>query len=1099
MNKINQKEESQQVFNSVKSVRNYLSGENFNTLYDQEPQRKFCIGIMSPLIDDELGISEEKKKQILKRRPNSIGFETRILESNKPINLKISLCFSIYYRCIPSYEEQLKNINIGDDKSNISEIKEKCQIRLKYLKMPISVELNDLQIKFPKSREIQEIDCKNASNAINLKLEQVAKQIESKKDCWFNVSKEPTIAIAKLDSSDGYNESLPKKAKLKPNWISKITCSISPIRDNLWRFNLLFTNITDTERSEHPAAFFNCKLSCSLVNSSFSSFPFSASKLDYRYSTESWGRGINSVLKVSKDKKTASTVTLPIYEQPRIESRDNLQDACNFNQLGEKDTLGALIEVKEWLYSYYDKWDKDNKLYLKDTTYNIRVEDQKKYKIEIERYCLGLDSLENDKKLLNSFKLMNKSFAKTENESWRLFQLVFIVSQLPSLLARENKSKTLLESLNTVDVLWFPTGGGKTEAYFGVIITALFYDRFRGKKRGVTAWLKYPLRMLSIQQLQRLVNIITKADEIRKESSLDVLHNCDPFLVGYYVGQRNTPNYLTWFGMPKDNPIKVLKSITDNAKNVNEIPFLVLQNCPFCNSNNIEVKVDIKNIRIRHLCKDCKKEAPIRITDSELYRYAPAVIIGTIDRLARSGQTSLFSHIFGQFDKKCPKHGYLSFNKCIETTCDVDVKDYIDIEPIYDPCPSLIIQDELHLLKESLGTYDSHYETFIDLLSERIGNKLPPKRLAATATIEGYENHIWELYGRNSIRFPVKGIEEYDSAYIQQSKNTPGRIFVGVMPTGSSIEEIIINILENLKTISYLNFKNKKNDLIISNYDLSLTYVNEKNTAGNLQSKWEDLDDIKVVTGDKGLGEIRELISRIESDSSKDFDKRLKVLIATSVISHGVDLSRLNNMVFTGMPNHTSDYIQASSRVGRMHLGLVFTIFKPENNRERNIYQRFYEYHDRLYQLVQPVPINRFSKSSIERTLPGIMSSIILNIISHEIGKSLDKGGDFVKVYEEGIITDEEIVNLLIKSYAFNRFNMNSLDDSFFNNLINKLAKDQRRMILTNLEEYSTYKRMVPQPVSSLREVSEQIEFCPNYRSTDLLGKILRGRGLYGA
>src|SRR5690606_2712141 len=138
-------------------------------------------------------------------------------------------------------------------------------------------------------------------------------------------------------------------------------------------------------------------------------------------------------------------------------------------------------------------------------------------------------------------------------------------------------------------------------------------------------------------------------------------------------------------------------------------------------------------------------------------------------------------------------------------------------------------------------------------------------------------------------------------------------------------------------------------------------------------------------------------------DTERDFKDRLKVLIATSIISHGVDLERLNLMAFAGFPSSAADYIQASSRVGRTHLGIVFTVFRPESNRERNIYQRFYEYHERLYQLVQPVPINRMSQPAISRTLTGIMSASILNIIgpsySKEHHKSLDKAENFVKAF----------------------------------------------------------------------------------------------------
>jgi hypothetical protein len=378
---------------------------------------------------------------------------------------------------------------------------------------------------------------------------------------------------------------------------------------------------------------------------------------------------------------------------------------------------------------------------------------------------------------------------------------------------------------------------------------------------------------------------------------------------------------------------------------------------------------------------------------------------------------------------------------------------------------------------------------------------LPPKRLAATATIEGYKNHINELYQRESIRFPVKGMKEFDSAYVSESVNDPmGRIYIGIMPTGAGVEDLITTILETIKTHCDTNNEKeagKGDSSLTNNYDLSLAYVNQKNTAGDIGTNWAEPHEIQVLTGDKGLSEVRNTIARIESDIEHAFEDRLKVLIATSIISHGVDLERLNLMTFAGFPGSAADYIQASSRVGRSHLGIVFTVFRPESNRERNIYQRFYEYHERLYQLVQPVPINRMSQPAITRTLSGIMSASILNIIGPSYSqlhhKSLDKAENFVKAFNDGDITDQELIEIVKTSLGFEKSGLSGPSLDMVNELVTGLVKEQRAQIFRN-EEYSTHRRMRPNPVSSLREAGIQLSIGMRPGAARKVSQLLGGR-----
>ncbi len=1096
-NKISQtpfEEEYKRVVAAKEVVSRYLSGESELHCFDQEPSRRYCIGIITPLTEDETSLTGEKQKWILKRRPNSIGFEARIIPEGSKFKLKINVKFSLYYRSTPTFSEQKDSVNLREGR-DISSDDTKVRLRQKFTRVDVALDDIDFSVQLPKDRYFLELDCQEITDQINQKLNSLADEVITKSDCWIAEQKEPTIPLSALQTEESYSASLPAGERERPSWQAKVSIRLWPSGNNHWRIGVLLSNETDSSKSQHQSSFFNTKVSCKIESAQFISVPFKAAVLDYRYNTQSWGKGINCVLSVQDS--TAVTETIPIFHQTRTISRANMDTSCNFGKLGSKEYAQTLETVDKWLHEYADQWEEENRSHTSDINYDSRKKSLDDFKQEIKRFEFGIKSLKEDERLSLAFRLMNEVFSKGEHKNWRLFQLVFIVSQMPSLLAREKPDPEYLEELKKVDVLWFPTGGGKTEAYFGVIVTAMFYDRLRGKKRGVTAWLRYPLRMLSIQQLQRLVDIVVQAEIIRLSSNNDELVKSDPFAVGYYVGSSNTPNELTFPpSFRSQDPIMKYKEEVERTSNINDLKLLVLQRCPHCKSTNLGIDIDVKQIRIRHICKSCNKIAPIYISDSEIYRYAPSIIVGTVDRLAMAGRSGLFSHLFGSYTHVCPEHGYLSFGQCVEAACKVSKKQYEELPPAYDPSPALLLQDELHLLKESLGTYDSHYESFMDLLSSKTGNGLVPKRLAATATIEGYKEHIWELYGRDAVRFPVKGKGEFDSAYVEPSQDEKySRLYVGIMPTGTNTEETVSTILKTLKMYSAESAKNQQwSDSITNNYDLGLAYVNEKNTAGNIRARWDEVSDIhhdiQVLTGDKGLGEVRSVISRVESDQDKDYESRLRALVATSIISHGVDLSRLNYMAFCGMPNHASDYIQASSRVGRSHFGIVFTVFRPDNNRERNIYQRFYEYHERLYQLVQPVPINRFSESSIKRTLTGILGACILNIVAYEKSRRLESARDFVEALESGLISDDELIDLVKSSYLIDSMNLPGTVVDFFNRLVSRLVKDQRRVIKEGTG-YRTIMRMRPTPVSSLREVSEQVEFSVATWSYDMLVKII--------
>ena len=296
-----------------------------------------------------------------------------------------------------------------------------------------------------------------------------------------------------------------------------------------------------------------------------------------------------------------------------------------------------------------------------------------------------------------AFRYMNMAFKKSAKgyDSWRLFQIVFVVSLILDVVAHEpdlmleeemkDKAKT-----DDIDILYFPTGGGKTEAFLGILVFNLFFDRLRSKEFGVTALLKYPLRLLSVQQVQRVSNILATAEIIRQDEKM----GGDRFSLGYFVGEGNTPNKID-----KDLR-KKLKEMT--MEEIDE-RYRLLDVCPFCGKNTIHVIYDEKSNSLKHICQqqgcDSNGEIPLYMVDDDIYRYIPSVIISTVDKMTAIGLNMRFHNLLCGADYKCPKHGFTARKKCHVDGCTCSQTDYERVK-MKDPAPTLMIQDELHLIKE---------------------------------------------------------------------------------------------------------------------------------------------------------------------------------------------------------------------------------------------------------------------------------------------------------------------------------------------------------------------------------------------------------------
>lgn len=1063
-----------------RSVEDRLTGLDEPEVLDGEPGRRFSVGILNAN-----GSSDRAQGSTL-RRPESVGFYVR-LDRNSPCEeFRCQISFSLYYRIRPTLEEQARRMT-----SQLPENEEIAPIP-KYRRIDKVVTGSILVPQHFDHRT--GIDCESMNHLIELTLREVRDQISSDEEAWPR----PGFKLfgSNLHSPESYVSAfLGADTRKIPTWRIALRGEVVDFPSHK-RLLVLLTNLSDPSEFRvawHCPEVFNARVTLQGQPGCFAPEPFTPVRNDYRYDTPTWGKGVNTVLVVNNETGEAWTEHLPVYRQPRTRTRSGFDPVTDTQTLAIDDQLQLLSSIQSWLEEYGAQWDaKISESNKPPEVLQTMSYDRQAYESEIDRFRRGIQVLRDDAALRRAFLLMNRTFRASGISNWRLFQICFVVSMIPSLYAREHPEiEWAKEVHDTVDVLWFPTGGGKTEAFLALVITALFYDRLRGKSAGVTAWLRYPLRMLSVQQLQRIIDIAVQAEQVRCQEP-DLSSFGDPFSVGYYVGEQNAPNELTFAGRGSDLIDRLYKESSQDEGGL--IRYRVLSYCPLCGSDSIRVEVDREAIHINHICTNCKFSPRLFISDSEIYRYLPSILVGTVDRLARAGQTDRFSMLFSGPTGKCPKHGYASFGSCIESKrCEEKLE---PVGEVKDPCPALLIQDEIHLLRESLGTYDSHYEGLIDVLSRRFGTGMPPKRMAATATIEGVEQHTYHLYVRDGRCFPVKGIGLNDSAYVETDpEGRPSRLYVGVLPSGRDADDVSRTVAERVCQMATQRYNDKIDDL---NYDFLLVYVNEKNTASDIRADWRDDFIVQVLTGDKSLDEVRQVISRVESDGTKPHPERLQAVIATSVVSHGVDLERLNQMVIVGMPRSIAEYIQASSRAGRAHVGVIFTVFRWQNRRNVSMYEHFFETHDRLYQLVQPVPVNRVSAPSIERTTTGLLASVVYNLFGPKLYESkrrrLNSARAVIKALSEKDLIESEIVNVVSEAY-FSGFDMMEQYSHQLQDTVQRIISNQLRLLSTK-PDWSFHSRLDPRPVSSLREVGEQIPFgldARDMRTARLLQSSRRG------
>jgi len=784
-------------------------------------------------------------------------------------------------------------------------------------------------------------------------------------------------------------------------------------------------DIVHRYRDQHNI-FADCEVAGTLVHGELAPVELLPVPRDYQFDLNVWAVGHGASVVVSGDRRSVRTAALARFEQPRRTTSQQLM--ARFEDLAA-DPFRTLEAIRLAMEAYGKEWQcrilDQNTRGLQPEALDQCAHDLAAFRDEEARFASGIAALAQDKRLLQAFVGMNRVFARTtvgRYESWHLFQIVFIVTQLPALAIRENLTggdwppgtrRDWSDALEWADVLWFPTGGGKTEAYLGLISCAALYDRLRGKHFGVTAWLRFPLRMLSVQQLQRAAKVLWETELERRQLLGDGCSNSDPISLGYYVGKSSTPNRLRG----DESGEWSFQRLEADAQLRDKL--LLVSDCPACRRvGTVRIRPDRAKERIRHVCESCRTELPIYVSDDEVYRFLPTVIVGTIDKMATIAFQTKFSMLWGGADWRCqqdPEHGYGLGDWCV-SSCQLNPRSGSPGRKRtalqhHDPAPSLHIQDELHLLQQELGAFAGHYETLVRSCERAVGGR-PPKTVAATATIEGFEHQIRQIYGvPNARRFPTRGYDLLETFYTTADRDQDdvaqaiktARLYVAFRPPHLHaadaaslcvrlLHEELIRLYDNpYEAAAWLPTARTEEEVrqLLHFYSTTLTYVGSKARGIRIRQALEressrlrpgNIRDLctEFLSGDSSLATIADTIRRIETPPGWTDDGYLDATVATNVISHGVDVERFNLMVMDSIPEETADYIQASSRTGRRHVGLVLATLASYSLRASSIYHRFSEYHRHLDRLVSPVSVNRFAKYAANRTLPGVFLGILL-------------------------------------------------------------------------------------------------------------------------
>ncbi|MGW3229172.1 helicase-related protein [Kitasatospora sp. NPDC001095] len=542
---------------------------------------------------------------------------------------------------------------------------------------------------------------------------------------------------------------------------------------------------------------------------------------------------------------------------------------------------------------------------------------------------------------------------------WRPFQLAFF------LLALEGTADASHPDREVVDLIWFPTGGGKTEAYLLLASFVMLLRRGAPDGGGTAVLSRYTLSLLTTQQFQRAATTLCALEVLRRADP--GTHGSEPFSIGLWVGESTSPN-----------SYQAARELFDDVRAAaRPEDVFILDRCPWCGTRILPAhkSPDIGDYGVRatadsfaFFCprEECAfhDELPVAVVDQQLYDHPPTFVLGTVDKFARLAWEPRAGRLFGAGTEKLP--------------------------------PSLVIQDELHLLTGPLGTTVGLYEAAVLGLCTT-GDGTGPKVVASTATIRRSGPQVRALYGGDVQLFPPAGLDARHSYFAEPDTSRPGRRYIGVMAQGhTSGRAAVATSAAILQGAWELPEEHRDDYWTLVAYHHSLRELGRTVTAAadDIPAQLAGLDNGRGTRGltDRQVQELTSNLPRAEQPVLLDrlerpWDDPLAVsfLPCTNMLSVGVDVKRLALMLMQGQPKTTAEYIQATSRVGRHTVpGLVVAFFNATRPRDRSHYETFGTYHRSLYRHVEPTSVTPWSVPSRRRAL----HAALVILVRHRLGLS---------------------------------------------------------------------------------------------------------------
>lgn len=641
----------------------------------------------------------------------------------------------------------------------------------------------------------------------------------------------------------------------------------------------------------------------------------------------------------------------------------------HFQKLSESGALAAatlaqssaaeLVAHLTGLCDAYSAWLEDQRSTLPDvprpllSTANAHLDEIARV---LGRMRCGVDRLASDDAMAEAFRLANLAMETQRRWGgsslvWRPFQLGFLLLAMESTLDAEHSDRGVM------DLLWFPTGGGKTEAYLGLVAMVAFHRRLvTGRPEdgdGVACIMRYTLRLLTTQQFIRAAATICACEAIRRgtvNAGRRLALGRTPFSLGLWVGSDATPN--------------TRKDAFDNRGDSFRPQARQLTKCPCCSADlNYVQRRQADAVVVECPTAGCalsKAPIPVFTVDEDIYQQRPTMLLGTVDKFAQIVRNPASRALFG-----------------VGTPMQ----------------PQLILQDELHLIAGPLGTLTGLYETAIDIILSDNGR--PPKVVGSTATIRRAEEQVRALFDRKTCQFPPPGLDAEDSGFAVQDSELAGRRYIGITTAGRSAKFTLQAVSASLLNGALHTLDEQDRDP----YWTLLAYFNSlRELGGALVLMQDDVSDTLALlaarTGSQArqLSEIEELTSRRTQAEIRDMLDKLAVpvgrpgavdvVLATNMVSVGVDIPRLGLMLVNGQPKTMAEYIQATSRVGRGKVeGLVVALLNNAKPRDRSHYETFSTWHSMLYRFVEATSATPFASRARDRALHAVLVALVRHLI----------------------------------------------------------------------------------------------------------------------